>query len=137
MNYSSSFRLLLLAALAGTLLPFLLLCRFNQPYLDDFAWATLFRTHSFWYAQSYLYHHLNGRFVSSFLLTAGNPFSYGGPRALGLANLAIIALILGCLWFSLHSLLQRALRPGVTFLLAGGLLLFFIALIPDIYSTLY
>ncbi|MGI4824446.1 MAG: DUF6056 family protein [Janthinobacterium lividum] len=137
MNNSSSFRLFPLAALAGALLPFLLLCRFNQPYLDDFAWATLFRTHGFWYAQSYLYHHLNGRFVSSFLLTAGNPLSYGGPHILGLANLAIIALTIGSLWFSLHSLLQRALRPLGTFTLAGGLFLFFIALIPDIYSALY
>ncbi|NRT17213.1 hypothetical protein HNP98_000016 [Hymenobacter sp. 9A] len=137
MDKRSLSQLFLVAALLFALLPFALLCRFNQPYLDDFAWATLFRTRGFWPAQSYLYHHINGRFVTAFLLTAGNPLSYGGPQTLGLANLAINALTLGSLWFGLRSLLQRAVRPFVALLLAGGLFLFFIAVIPDIHSSLY
>jgi hypothetical protein len=137
MDKHSPFQLLLLAVFLVALLPFLLLCCFNQPYLDDFAWATLFRTHGFWDAQVYLYQHLNGRFVPSFLLTAGNPLSYGGPQTLCLASLTINVLTLGSLWFGLHCLLQRALRPVVTLKLASGLFLFFIAVIPDIYSSLY
>ena len=137
MDKHSPFQGLLVAALLFALLPFVLLCRFNQPYLDDFAWATLFRTRGFWAAQSYIYHHINGRFVTAFLVTAGNPLSYGGPRTLGLANLVINVLTMGSLWFGLHSLLQRAVRPFVTLMLAGSLFLFFIAIIPDIYSSLY
>ena len=137
MRRYSPAQLLLVAALAVALLPFLLLCRFNQPYLDDFAWATLFRNRGFWCAQSYIYHHINGRYVTAFLLTAGNPLSYGGPRLLGLVNLAISGLTLGSLWLGLHSLLRRAVRPFVILTLAGGLFLFFIAAVPDIHASLY
>ena len=122
--------------LAG-LLPFFLLCYYNQPYLDDFALGTLSRARGPWAAQAFLYAHLYGRFVASFLLTVGNPLTYGALRAYGVASLAVNLLTLLTLWFSLHSLLRQALSQVGKLLLSSALLLFFIALIPDIYASLY
>ncbi|NML65091.1 hypothetical protein HHL22_07715 [Hymenobacter sp. RP-2-7] len=133
----SAGRLLLAAGLLAALLPFFLLCYYNQPYLDDFALGTLGRTRGPWAAQAYLYAHLYGRFVASFLLVVGNPLTYGALRAYGLASLVINLCTLLALWFSLRSLLRPALSRLTTLLLAGALLLFFIALIPDIYASFY
>lgn len=124
-------------ALLLALLPFFVLCFYNQPYLDDFALATLARTRGLWASQAFLYEHLYGRFAASLLLTAGNPLTYGAPRAFGLASLALLLLTYGSLWFGLHSLLRQALSQVAKLLLAGGLLLFFIAIIPDIQASFY
>ena len=131
------FRLLAAISLVVALLPFFLLCFYNQPYLDDFAWATLFRNRGWLSAQTILYQQINGRFFASFLLTAGNPLSYGGPATLGLASLVLNLITLGSLWGSVHCLLRQVVSPLSKLLLASGLFLFFIALIPDIYSSLY
>ncbi|OUJ68671.1 DUF6056 family protein [Hymenobacter crusticola] len=119
------------------LVPFLLLCFYNQPYLDDYAYANAFRAHGLWGAQVFLYHHWNGRFVASLLLTSLNPLSYGWPSGIGVSNLGIVLLTLLALWCSLRSLLQHAISQLTTALLTTGLFLLFVAIIPDIHSALY
>jgi uncharacterized membrane protein len=118
-------------------LPFLLLCFYNQPYLDDYALATLVREQGLWQAQAQLYQQLNGRFFSSFLLTGLNPLSYGWQNQFGLATLAIDLLTLLALWASFGSLLGQAIGRRERALLTGGVFLIFVAVIPDIHSALY
>ncbi len=123
--------------LALALLPFLLLCFYNQPYLDDYAWATAFRQLGLWRAMALLYDTQNGRFVASFFLTAANPLSYGSPSTLGLASLLINLFTLFSLWLSLHVMLRNAIGQRAKVMLAVALFLLFVAIIPDIYSALY
>ncbi|QNE40987.1 hypothetical protein F1C16_16145 [Hymenobacter sp. NBH84] len=125
--------LLLLLAL----LPFLLLCFYNQPYLDDYIFAVVFREHGVWDTQAFMYQYWNGRYIASFLLTVCNPLSYGWQSGIWLANLTIISLTLAALWGSIRSLTGRVFTTWQVFMLTVGLFLVFVAVIPDIQSALY
>jgi hypothetical protein len=128
---------LLVSILALAVLPFLLLCFYNQPYLDDYGLANLARRQGLWQAQYWLYHQLNGRFVSSFFLTALNPLTYGWPSGTRLASLAVDVATLLALWVSFGSLLGAASSHRQRAVLTGVVFLVFIGIIPDIYSALY
>lgn len=133
----SYFRRLPHVALIAALLPFLGLCFYNQPYWDDLGYAASSRQIGIWAAQQELYRTIGGRFVSMFLLTAGNPLTYGwwhGVKATAL---------LGCigtaatLWSGLRILTKQRLPHKQTGSITGLLLLVYIAAIPDIHSSLY
>lgn len=127
----------LLGLLGLAVLPFLLLCFYNQPYIDDYGLANLARQHGVWRAQYLLYHQLNGRFVSSFLLTVLNPLTYGWASGTRLASLTVDVATLLALWFGFGSLLRPAIGQRQQAVLTAVSFLVFVAIIPDVYSALY
>ena len=123
------------------LVPFLLLCAFNQPFFDDFRNATWLREHGSWGVQVWLFRTWTGRFTTTFIMTVLNPVAYGW---LGGVKVAAATLLLG-LWASLAHLLRALRWPPLGFhctrgqaLWAAGLLLaLFCNAAPAPFSFLY
>lgn len=134
-------RLLWRVGIVLTVLPFLLLCAFNQPFFDDFRNGTWLREHGTWGVQVWLFRTWTGRFTTTFLMTVLNPVAYGW---LGGVKLVATGLLLS-LWASLAHLL-RALRwpplgfgctQGQALWAAAGLLALFCNAAPAPFSFLY
>jgi hypothetical protein len=139
---SSPLRLLLpRLGIVLALVPFLLLCAFNQPFFDDFRNGTWMREHGTWGVQVWLFRTWTGRFTTTFIITALNPVAYGW---LGGVKVVSATLLLG-LWASLAHLLRALRWPplGISFtrgqaLWAAGLLLaLFCNAAPAPFSFLY
>lgn len=97
-------------------LPFLLLCAFNQPFFDDFRNGTWLREHGTWGVQVWLFRTWTGRFTTTFLMTVLNPVAYGW---LGGVKLVAAGLLLS-LWASLAHLLRALRWPKLGFVCTRG-----------------
>jgi hypothetical protein len=83
-------RVLIGGGLALLLLPYLALAFYNQPYWDDYDYATLVaRLGSQWAAHKYLYLNHTGRFFALWF-TRVNPLTYGWPEGVRVLSLVWI-----------------------------------------------
>lgn len=118
-------------------LPFIALCYFNQPYLDDYWTGRMGRDEGIWHTQYYLFFAWTGRFGSTFSCVVLNPLSYNWPNGVKLTALLNIGLKVGILWGAIRSLTARCVSAGAAFWLAAGIALTYVCLVPDKYATLY
>lgn len=118
-------------------LPFIALCYFNQPYLDDYWTGRMGRDDGIWHTQSYLFFTWTGRFASTFTCVALNPMSYNWLNGVKLTALINISLKTGVLWVAIRSLTNRYLSGRDALWLATGVALIYVCLVPDKYATLY
>lgn len=133
-----SFRIVLLAICIGLgLLPFLALCLYNQPYLDDFSVSSDALTYGVWGAQRYLFQHWSGRYFTNLLIFVANPLSYRWLEGVQLAAAVSQLLRILVLYVAIRSLTKKSLRHAEAALLAAGLALLYIALVPYKFSALY
>lgn len=133
----SSRNALLLCCIGLGLLPFLLLCQYNQPFLDDFSFSADVQTHGMWGAQWHFYQQWSGRYFTNFLLFVANPLSYRWLQGVGLVAATSQLLRVAVLWLMVRSLTKQSLRKAETGLLAAGLALLYAAVVPSGFSALY
>ncbi|MDB5270529.1 MAG: hypothetical protein JWP58_3569 [Hymenobacter sp.] len=139
---TSSLRLLLpRLGIILTLLPFLLLTAFNQPFFDDFRNAYWMREHGTWGVQLWLFQTWTGRFTTTFIMTVLNPVAYGwlgGVKVVAaaafIAQWASLAHLLRALG---HTALRGACSWGRALWAAGLLLALFCNAAPSPFSFLY
>lgn len=118
-------------------LPFVALCLYNQPYLDDYWTGRLGREQGIWQPQAWLFQHWTGRFASTLACVALNPLSYGWLSGVKLTACLNILLKGGMLWLALRRFSQQHLAKLEALWLAAGLALVYVCLVPDKYATLY
>lgn len=123
--------------IVGCWLPFIALCYYNQPYLDDYWTGRMGRDNGIWATQGFLFFNWTGRFASTFSCVAFNPLSYVWPTGVKLTALMNIGVKIGLLWMALRSLTHAHLTRKEAFWLASGLALTYVCLVPDKYATLY
>lgn len=131
-------RIALLAIGLGIgILPFLILCLYIQPCLDDFSTSTVALTYGIWKAQPYFYEHWSGRYFTNFLLFVANPLSYRWLAGVQLTAIISQLLRIGILYLAVRTLTSSQLRRREALLLAVGIALLYIALVPSKFSALY
>ena len=118
-------------------IPFVALCFYNQPYLDDYWTGRLGRDEGIWQTQAWLFYHWTGRFASTLACVGLNPLSYGWMSGVKLTALLNICFKIGGLWLALRCFTSRQLAKGESLWLAAGLTLTYACLVPDKYATLY
>ncbi|MEL5995818.1 hypothetical protein [Hymenobacter segetis] len=123
------------------LMPFLLLCAFNQPFFDDFRNGYWMREHGTWGVQLWLFQTWTGRFTTTFIMTVLNPVAYGwlgGVKVVAAGAFAALwtslAHLLRALW---HTALRRACSWSQALWAAGLLLALFCNAAPSPFSFLY
>lgn len=137
-RWASTHRLELLASgIAFGLLPFLALCLYTQPYLDDFSTSSDALTYGIWRVQPYIFQHWSGRYFTNLFLFGANPLSYrwleGVQLVAALSQLVRIAV----LYIAIRILTAQQLRRREAMVLAAGISLLYTALIPNRFSALY
>lgn len=118
-------------------LPFIALCFYNQPYLDDYWTGRLGRDEGIWQSQAWLFTHWTGRFATTAACVGLNPLSYGWTSGVKLTALLNICLKLGVLGFAIRHLTGQRLPQKENRWLAAGLALTYACLVPDKYATIY
>ncbi|WP_460556685.1 hypothetical protein [Hymenobacter daeguensis] len=132
------YSLLLRVALIIALLPFIILCFYNQPYWDDLLIAASSRQTGIWQTQYNLFFHdAGGRFVSMFLLSAANPLTYGWWHGVKITALLFELATAATIFFGLRRLTSGNMSRSQAGWITCLLLLVYIAAIPDIHSSLY
>ncbi|GAA4369616.1 hypothetical protein GCM10023185_43430 [Hymenobacter saemangeumensis] len=119
-------RVAMWVGIAAALLPFLLLCAFNQPFFDDYRNAYWMREHGVLGVQRWAYLTWTGRFTSTFLMTVLNPVAYGWLDGVKVtAALFFLAhwAALAWLWRTLLRLGRNAPGSWTEALAPAGLLL--------------
>ncbi|HEX8425057.1 hypothetical protein [Hymenobacter sp.] len=119
------------------LLPFVVLCLYNQPYLCDFSVSSDTFNYGIWGAQPYLFQQWSGRYFSNFLLYVANPLSYRWLDGVKLTAAVSYLLRIGVLYLAVRCLTNQQLRHREAGLFAAGLTLLYIALAPYKFSVLY
>lgn len=111
--------------LAGTTLPFVLLCFFARPASDDFSFANSVIRYGFWEAQAYWFQTWGGRYFSTFLTSL-----FLDRRTLfdmyAMGPLIVMGFLFAALWFFSRSLATLCCRDGKSGLTVG-LVLFALA----------
>jgi hypothetical protein len=130
-------RLLLPSFLLFCAAPFFLLSRYNQPYWDDYLFASLYHQVGLLAALKQYYLHSGGRFSSHLLSLAGNPLSYDWVGGVKLTALLAMGGQVASIFFTLRTFTKRALAPWQAGWYSLGLWLVFVCTIPDIHSGLY
>lgn len=141
MNISSILRarcnLLYKVALIFCWIPFLGLSRYGQPFLDDYWNGSLGRDLGFINAFVYQFDHWSGRFFTNALLIGLNPLSYGWLAGIKLVGPIGTLLKFGGLFWAVRLLSAKRLSKGNAAWVAAGLLLFYYAVLPDKYGSIY
>lgn len=119
-----------------TILPYLVLCLFNEPSYDDFSYAVSTFGKTFWQTQVHWYIGWSGRFTATALLTSVNPLVYHWIYGYKFISLAIILGLLAVVHF-----LVKTCFGQLTAAEQRSLVLFFgalyLSLLPDLSGGVY
>jgi hypothetical protein len=137
-RWGSTHRLWLLASgIAFGLLPFLALCLYVQPSLDDFSTSSDALTYGIWGVQPYIFQHWSGRYFTNLFLFGANPLNYQWLEGVQLVAALGQLLRIAVLYIAIRILAAQQLRRREAIVLAAGLSLLYTALIPSRFSALY
>lgn len=130
-------KLLYKVALIFCWVPFVTLGRYGQPFLDDYWNGSLGRDLGFINACVYQFNNWSGRFFTNALLIGLNPLSYGWLAGIKLVGPISSLLKFGGLFWAVRLLSARRLSVSNAAWIAASLLLFYYAVIPDKYASIY
>lgn len=119
------------------LLPFVVLCFYSHPSLDDFSDALQRRTQGFWVMQYNLYMHLTGRLFTSVLLSELSPVAHGALSAYWLVPLLTLVLLMSSLYFLVVSVVGRSWSTSSRVLAAAILLALWLLQNPSVAESVY
>lgn len=128
---------LLASGIALGLLPFLALCFYTQPSLDDFSTSSDALTYGIWGVQPYIFQHWSGRYFTNLFLFGANPLSYRWLEGVQLIAAISQLLRIAVLYIAIRVLTAQQLRRREAVVLAAGISLLHTALIPSRFSALY
>lgn len=118
-----------------TIIPFLLLCAFNQPTVDDFDYAFRDSQNDFLTTQAETYYNWSGRYFST-AISRINPIRFGSWVGYKIGSLLIIASIVLSI-YALISTLSRKSRLKAKLSLTALFTILYFSLLPDISRGFY
>lgn len=119
-----------------TVLPYLLLCFFNQPSYDDFSYAVSTFGRTFWQAQVQWYSNWSGRFTATALLTILNPLEYHWIYGYKLVSLAVIVGLWAVVRFLVNTFFGQ-LTSSERRLVTSFLVAAYLSLLPYLSGGIY
>lgn len=125
-----------IALLAGGILPFLLNAAFAHPWTDDYAFAAIAREKGFVDSFYYWYSHFTGRYFSVSLMLV-SPMVYGLLWAYKLLPVLLCLALFGAMFFLIAELTAESVPPRGKVLLALALVFVYLDQMPDLRSGLY